>query len=234
MSKKTIGILQPGYLPWLGFFEQMYKSDVFIIYDDVKYDKGGWRNRNRIKSAKGIEWLTIPVHVSLTNQPLILDVLIDNKINWRKKHLFSIKQNYSKSFFFSEYISIFEEAYSLEWKYLIDIDMFFILKLKDCLGMNNKEIIRSSSLNINDNNTIDRLVKICKLFDADIFYEGSSGRNYINDSHFLNNGIKVQYQDYKHPIYKQFYGDFIPYLSVVDLLLNCGKESLSIILNNKN
>lgn len=225
----VIGILQPGYLPWLGFFEQMYKSDVFVIYDDVQYDKEGWRNRNRIKTASGIQWLTVPVIVRLDRQPLVHEVTIDNKQHWRKKHLSSIKQNYSKSPYFDKYIDIFEDAFSRDWDYIVDIDMHFILKLADCLGMGSKKIIRSSTLNI-AGDRIERLVNICKMFKADTFYEGSSGKNYIDESIFTKYGIKVEFQDYKHPAYNQLYKDFVPYLSVIDLLFNHGNDSLSIII----
>src|SRR3989338_5087890 len=165
-----IAILQPGYLPWLGFFEQMYKSDVFVIYDDVQYDKDGWRNRNRIKTANGVQWLTVPVIVKFEDHPLICEVKIDNKLNWGKKHLLSIKQNYSKTPCFQKYIGIFEDAYLKEWKYLVDIDMYFILKLAECLGIDGKKIIRSSTFNITGDK-IERLIKICRMFNADIFYE---------------------------------------------------------------
>ena len=227
-----IGILQPGYLPWLGFFEQMYKSNIFVIYDDVQYDKHGWRNRNRIKIANGIQWLTVPVLVNFKEHPLVNEVRIDNKINWRKKHLFSIRQNYSKAPFFEKYLNIFEDAYSKDWEYLVDIDMHFIVKLAECLGMSDKEIVRSSSLNVTGD-TIERLIRICKIFNANTFYEGSSGRNYIDETLFAEHGIKIEYQDYKHPVYNQLYGDFIPYLSVIDLLYNHGEESLSILANEK-
>ena len=225
-----IGILQPGYLPWLGFFEQMYKSDVFVIYDDVQYDKEGWRNRNRIKTANGIQWLTIPVSIKFEQHPLIYEVKIDKTTNWRKKHLYSISQNYSKARFFREYFPIFEEAYSKEWEYLIDINMNFTLKLAERFGMENKKVVRSSTLNI-EGDRIGRLAKICKLFNADVFYEGISGKNYLDEEYFMEQGIRIEYQDYKHPVYQQLYGDFIPYLSVVDLLFNCGDESLSILAN---
>lgn len=223
-----IGILQPGYLPWLGFFEQMHRSDVFVIYDDVQYDKEGWRNRNRIKNVNGIQWLTVPVYIKFENHPLINEIKIDNTANWRKKHLYSIKQNYSKAPFFRKYISIFEEAYAKEWEHLIDIDMYFIVKLASCLGMGNKKMLRSSTLNIKGDR-IGRLIKICKLFCADVFYEGVSGNNYIDEKYFMEEGIKVEYQNYKHPVYHQLYGDFIPYLSVVDLIFNHGDKSLSIL-----
>lgn len=233
MSNIIIGILQPSYLPWLGFFEQIYRSDIFVIYDDVQYDKDGWRNRNRIKTANGIQWLTVPVHVKFEEKPLIYEVKIDNTMNWRKKHLRSIKQNYSKAPFYSKYINIFEEAYSKEWEYLVEINMFFILKLVDCFGMNDKKIVRSSSLKIKGDR-IQKLINICKIFNANIFYEGSAGRNYIDEKEFAMHGIRVEYQDYKHPVYRQLYGDFISHLSVIDLLFNHGEESILILTNKKS
>ncbi|MBI4690948.1 MAG: WbqC family protein [Nitrospirae bacterium] len=227
-----IAILQPGYLPWLGFFEQMYRSDVFVIYDDVQYDKEGWRNRNRIKTADGVQWLTVPVYVKFEESPLITEIKIDNKANWRKKHFFSIRQNYSKAPFYKKYINIFEDAYSREWEYLVDIDMHFILKLAGCLGMGDKKIVRSSALNVTGDR-IERLIKMCKFFKADTFYEGSAGRNYMDVAYFAENGIRIEFQDYKHPVYEQLHGDFVPYLSVIDLLLNNGEESLSILINER-
>ncbi len=227
-----VGILQPGYLPWLGFFEQVYRCDVFVVYDDVQYDRDGWRNRNRIKTANGIQWLTVPVHVNFEEKNLVKDIKIDNKTNWRKKHLFSIRQNYSKAPFFKKYIDIFEEAYATEWELLVELDMYFILKLTGCLGMEDKEIVRSSSLDIKGDR-LERLAAICKFFNADIFYEGASGRNYINNSFFKAQGIEIEYQDYRHPVYTQLYGDFIPFLSVIDLLFNHGDDSLDILTNRK-
>ncbi|MCX8083989.1 MAG: WbqC family protein [Calditerrivibrio sp.] len=230
---KIIGILQPGYLPWLGFFEQIYRSDVFVIYDDVQYDKEGWRNRNRIKTANGIQWLTVPVHVKLSQNPLIKDIKIDNKENWRRKHLNSIKMSYSKSPFLKDYLSFFEDTYNRQWNYLIDIDMYLILNLITFLGIKNKQIVLSSSLGMRTKDRIQRLIEICKIFNADIFYEGASGRNYIDEEDFIRHGIKVQFQDYKHPVYRQLYGDFVPYLSVIDLLFNHGGESLDILTHKR-
>jgi len=228
----VIGILQPSYLPWLGYFEQIYRSDVFVLYDDVQYDKHGWRNRNKIKTPKGTQWLTVPVYVNFNEYPLINEVKICNTQNWRRKHLLSIKHNYNKAPYYKDYIGIFEEAYSKNWEYLVDINIYFINKIIECLGIKNKKIVRSSMLGI-EGDRINRLINICKLFKADIFYEGSAGRNYINEKIFAENGIKVIFQDYKHPVYNQLYGEFIPYLSIIDLLFNHGRESLSILTNQK-
>lgn len=223
-----IGILQPGYLPWLGFFEQMYRADLFVIYDDVQYDKEGWRNRNRIKTANGIQWLTVPVLLKSVENPPIVDVMIDNKVNWRKKHFTAVQQNYSKAPYFKNYIDIFQEAYARDWKYLVDIDMYFIYKLAECFGMADKKIVRSSTCNI-VGDRIERLINICKFFSADTFYEGAAGKNYIDQQVFLNEGIEVQFQNYQHPTYQQLYGDFMPNLSVIDLLFNHGPKSVGII-----
>lgn len=223
-----IGILQPGYLPWLGFFEQIYRSDVFVIYDDVQYDKEGWRNRNRIKTANGIQWLSVPVLFRLSEAPLITEIKIDNKVNWRKKHLASIRQNYSAAPFYKDYIGLFEDAYSRNWEFLIDLDMFLIRGLNKNLGMENKKIVQSSTHNIKGDR-MKRLINICKLFGADTFYEGISGKNYIEEELFRQNGIRIEYQDYQHPVYRQLYGEFVPYLSAIDLLFNHGKESIKII-----
>ena len=228
MMLMRIGILQPGYLPWLGFFEQMYQSEVFVIYDDVQYDRESWRNRNRIKTAQGIQWLTVPVLLKFSEAPLIHEVKIDQKINWRKKHLRAIELNYAKAPYYKKYIDILAEAYSREWEYLIDVDLYFITKLAACLGLQDKLIVRSSTLNV-QGDRLERLVRICQRFQADTFYEGAAGRNYIDENYFHAQGIAVEYQDYQHPVYHQLYGEFVPYLSVVDLLLNHGEESLAII-----
>ena len=227
-SGKTIGILQPGYLPWLGFFEQVLVSDVFVIYDDVQYDKHGWRNRNRIKTANGIQWLSVPVLTSRNDSPRITDIKIDNRSNWRKKHLLSLTQSYSRAPYYKDYIPLFEDVYAREWHYLVDLDMHLILALSRLLGIDTDRIVRASTLDVSGNR-IDRLIKLCKLFDATVFYEGAAGRSYIDDSTFLTHGITVKYQDYRHPMYSQLHGGFVPCLSVVDLLFNHGRDSLSIL-----
>jgi len=226
----VIGILQPGYLPWLGFFEQMNRSDVFVIYDDVQYDKHSWRNRNRIKTPRGPLWLTVPANVPFVDRPLTMDIRIDNTTNWRKKHLLSLKHNYGKAAQFSRYFPLFEEAYGRDWDYLVGLDLFFIEELRRHLGMADRPVVRSSSLRVTGGR-IERLIKLCKHFGADTFYEGASGKNYIEEREFRDHGITVVYQDYHHPVYRQLHGSFIPYLSVIDLLFNEGPDSLSILMN---
>lgn len=231
-SLVTIGILQPGYLPWLGFFEQLYRSDVFVLYDDVQYDKNGWRNRNRIKTPQGPQWLTVPVLVKSADSHLLRDIKINNTVDWRKKHLLSVRNNYSKTPYFQDYICFFEEVYARPWESLVDLDVYFISGLMAHLGLRDKKLIRSSELNVTGDR-FERLVGICKKFGAGIFYEGAAGRDYIDTGYFKERGIQVVFQDYQHPVYPQLYGDFVSHLSVIDLLFNCGKDSLSILVSGR-
>lgn len=224
-----IGILQPGYIPWFGFFEQLYRSDVFVIYDDVQYDKQSWRNRNRIKTVNGVQWLSVPVLLKFEEHPQVNEVRIDNRTKWRKKHLMSIRQSYAKAPFFEDYIGIFEDTYSRDWEYLVDLDIYLVARLASALGIPDKHMVRSSTFEI-PGGRIERLINICRHFKADVFYEGAAGANYIDMSDFKAHGIDVAFQNYQHPTYKQRHGDFVPYLSVVDLLFNCGDKSLEILL----
>lgn len=223
-----IGILQPGYLPWLGFFEQVCRVDVFVILDDVQFDKQGWRNRNRIKTVAGVQWLTVPVRHDYRERTLIRDVKIDNRQNWKKKHFSSIRQNYRRAPYFESYIGMFEDGYSREWELLADLDLFFIERLLSCLGLDDRMLVRSSGLDVGEGQH-ERLISICRAFGADTFYEGAAGRSYLDEELFRRNGIRIEFQDYRHPVYRQLYGEFVPYLSVIDLLFNHGEGSLAVL-----
>lgn len=223
---KTVVILQPGYLPWLGFFEQMARSDIFVIYDDAQYDKNGWRNRNRIKTPTGTIWLTVPVHASITSK--IFEVTIDKNQNWQKKHLNSLKLNYSKAPYFNSCWSVFERVLSQSWEKLVDLDIAFIYEINKILGLE-KRIEFSSRLNITGER-ITRLIDICKHFGARTFYEGQAGKDYIDEKRFNDAGIKLEFQDYEHPVYNQLWGGFISHLSIVDLIFNEGPKSREILL----
>jgi len=223
--QKTIGILQPGYLPWLGFFEQVYRSDIFVIYDDVQYDKHGWRNRNRIKNANGFQWLTVPVRASA--KPLVKDTQIANEHHWQKKHIAALQMAYSRAPYFEHYFSKMSHILSQEWVYLIDLDVALMEYLMSELGLK-RELVFASDLNVAGEQT-ERLVKMCQALDATRFYEGAAGKNYIDNHLFEAANITLEYQEYEHPTYNQLFGEFVPYLSVVDLLFNHGQESLAIL-----
>jgi hypothetical protein len=224
---RTVVILQPSYLPWLGYLAQFHRADVFVVYDDVQYDSHSWRNRNRIKTATGAQWLTVPVHKHGRDWPTNREIEIDNSQNWRRKHLLSIRQNYSRAAFFSQYFPPFEAILSQPWERLLDLNMAVLQALAAALEIE-RTICFSSQLGVGGSN-VERLIGICKALRADRFYEGAAGRNYIDDQRFADAGIEIEYQDYKHPVYTQLHGEFVSHLSAIDLLFNNGPASLELM-----
>ncbi len=222
---KVIGILQPGYLPWVGFFQQMLYSDIFVIYDDVQYDKHGWRNRNRVKGPQGPIWLTVPVRTTNLDKPKINEVLVDpSQPRWARKHCATLRQLYARAPFFDKYFAPLEELLHQSWVKLVDLDLALTRMLAAWLEVD-REIVLSSSLDCRAEDPTERLVLICQALSADLFYEGSSGRNYLDLELFEAAGIDVVFQDYQCQTYPQLYGDFISHLSALDLLFNCGPQS---------
>ena len=222
---KVIGILQAGYLPWLGFFEQMLWSDIFVLLDDVQYDKHGWRNRNRVRGPKGPVWLTVPVRTHGLNRPKINEVII-NPANpqWGKKHLATIRQLYAKAPFFSEYFPALETILQRPWTRLLDLNLVLITLLARWLEME-RDLILSSSLACRNDDPTGRLVDICRQLGADIFYEGASGRDYLRLEQFAAAGVEVVLSGLSTRPYPQLHEAFVSHLSALDLLMNCGPGS---------
>jgi hypothetical protein len=224
-------ILQPSYLPWLGYFDQISKADVFVYYDDVPYDKHGWRNRNKIKTAQGEAWLTVPVKTSYLKKTALNKVPIVNERNWRGKHLKSLEINYAKAPYFDEYIGILRDAYTREWLSLVELNVFLIREICKVLNIMTRFMF-ASELNVAGDKT-QRLINICKYLGAGYYLTGDSARDYLQEELFAMNSVVLEYQNYSHPTYPQLYAGFIPYLSVVDLLFNCGPQSLDVLSNKK-
>jgi hypothetical protein len=228
MKPHTVVILQPSYLPWLGYFEQFYQCDVFVAYDDVQYTKNDWRNRNRIRNTQGWQWLTVPVATSGRPEQTLQEVQIVQNTPWARKHLAALRASYGKAPFFELYYPPLEALYEQEWHYLTDLNLSLFQTLAGFLGLT-RTLVRSSGLGIQGEPT-ERLVKICQHFGAERFYEGSAGRNYLQVEAFEAQGIQVQYQDYPHPEYQQLHGPFEAYMSCIDLLFNHGPASLGILI----
>lgn len=227
---KTIVILQPSYLPWVGYFNQILKSDHFVFLDDVLYTKNDWRNRNRIKTPTGVEWLTVPVDIKgrTSKHLLIKDAKVKNN-DYIEDHLKKIELNYKKSKYFKEFFPLLTALLNKNHVFLSDMNIEFINLVMKYLGVKNKKFLKSSDFNIKFNNSTERLIKICKELKTTDYLTGDSAKNYLDESLFAKNGIKVIYHNYNHPLYNQKWGEFVPYLSVIDLILNEGKKSLKYI-----
>jgi len=226
-DKKVIAIHQPNYIPWQGFFYKMIKSDIFVFLDNVQFSKEGIINRNKIKTGSGELWLTVPVLTKHKMQQSINETRINNKVDWRRKHWNAIWLNYTKSPFFKKYASIFEDNYKREWEKLADLNKVLIRTVADLLGIR-RNFINASELNAAGNGT-DLLVSICRETGGNIYLSGEGGKGYMDEEKFKEAGIEIRYANFKQPAYKQLYGDFIPNLSVLDLLFNCGADSQNIL-----
>lgn len=219
----SVAILQPGYLPWLGFFDQMASVDVFVYYDDVQFDKHGWRNRNRIKVPNGFAWLTVPVLHKGKDKPSVNEILIDNSRDWKRKHLLTLRQAYARSPVAGRYLQELEHLLGQAWAGLAELDIAAIGLMRTWLDVRTRTE-RSSTLGIGGGQS-DRLLKICRHFGATTYLSGASARDYLDVRLFEAEGVRVEWQTYEHPVYTQQHGPFLPYLSALDLVLNEGTRS---------
>jgi hypothetical protein len=226
----TVVILQPGYLPWLGFFRQMIDADVFVYYDDVQFDKHGWRNRNRIKGAAGPLWLTVPVLHKGRSDQLIHETEVANTTPWAEKQLRTIRQLYAKAPHLEPYFTQLSQVLSKPWTHLIDLDMAVVDLMRTWFDISTP-VRRSSQLAIGGGK-VERLISICRHFNGTRYISGSAAQDYIEEDQFKAAGIELIWQDYRHPVYPQMHGDFISHLSALDLVLNVGPESAAILRQN--
>ncbi len=224
-------ILQPGYLPWLGFFDQLRRADCFVIYDDVQYTKRDWRNRNRIKTQAEAKYLTVPIINRGRFDQLIKEAEIDYSQNWTRKHLATILANYKRTPFFENYFPTLIDILNSQTKYLLDLNIKVIRACANWLGIKT-QLILSSDLSISGSSTM-RLINICQHLKADYYLTGDAASNYLDKTLFDKVNIKLEYHSYKHPVYRQLYPPFLPYMSIIDLLFNHGAESLAILSNEK-
>lgn len=223
-----VSIHQPNFLPWLGFFHKMAKSDVFILLDVVQYSKNSFQNRTQIKTAQNSNWLTVPVLTSSHFKQKTNEVRIDNSNDWRKKHLHTIKVNYGRSNYFKRYFPLFEEVYRKEWSKLADLNSALINTISN--EFNIKSQIKQASLIEVTSKGTDLLLNICQSLGADSYLSGPSGRQYLEEEKFKNSGIEIIYNNFSSPKYQQQFRGFIPNLSAIDFLFNCGAEAFSEVL----
>lgn len=223
-------ILQPSYIPWRGYFHQILKADLFIFYDDVQYDKRGWRNRNQIKTSRGKTWLTIPVysHGAQTDHIPInqIKIVLDN--SWNQDHWKTLQLAYARAPFFPDYVSLLEEFYTRQDEFLADYTIDFTIALARALGINHTRFMRSSSLQADQAKT-DRLIAVLKAVGADHYISGPSARDYIEEEKFRQAGIELEYMVYNYPEYPQLYPPYDPQVSILDLLFMTGPQALQYI-----
>jgi hypothetical protein len=228
----VVSINQPAYLPWLGYYHRIALSDVFVLLNHVQFEKNSFTNRNKIRTAQGWCWLTIPLKTSGKFGELNIDSIQIEESNWTKKHLETIRMNYSKCTYFNEYFPQLSELYQQKWTYLSPMLEEMNQMFLGWLGIKTR-ILKSSDLGIESKKS-DLVLDICKFCKADTYFSGSLGRNYLNQADFRSAGIEVVFQEYHHPVYSQRYPGFESYMGIVDLLMNHGKDSLNILMEGNN
>ncbi len=221
---KTVAILQPAYLPWLGFFERIALADEVIVLDHVCLDpnsKTKFAHRNRVRTPQDWTWLTVPILSRGRGKELALDrILIEEDGRWRAKHWATIEQNYRRAPFFERYGGELQAVYANEWAQLLPLCSSVTRSLMRALGIDTP-LISSSTLQSRTSKS-DLLLDLCIERNATHYLSGPFGRDYLDLAAFARAGVALQFHDYRHPIYAQSFAGFQPCMFAYDLLFHAG------------
>jgi len=228
--KKIVCIHQPDFLPYLGFFDRLLNSDIFVMLNDVQFLRRGWHHRDKIKTSQGVQWLTVPVKKKGQYRQLIKDAKIDYQTHWKQKHLATIKFNYIKAPYFNTYFGDLQRIYDKTFEFLIDFNVELLQWILDIM-QHSAQIVFASSLGVKSTRTL-RLVEIVERLGGTTYFSGVGAKAYLEEHLFAERNIRLIWQDFKHPVYPQLYGEFVPNLSVLDCLLNCGEQCRNLLSHN--
>lgn len=235
MTMRIVTGHQPVYLPWLGLFHKVSLADVYVFMDDVQYLTQDWNNRNKVRGRGEPFWLTVPVSLKRSESKLLKDIRIvsdgwGGKGHWQNSHWIGMQSAYRKTPFWDTYAGFFEDVYTQKpWEWLSELCEYMLRHFLDVLDIQ-VEFIKGSEQAF-DAKKSDLVLEHCKRFEADICVLGMHGRDYLNVDSFMQENVSVHFQGYEHPEYSQLGKTFAPYMSVPDLLFNCGPESRDILLS---
>jgi hypothetical protein len=216
-------ILQPSYIPWRGYFDLIHRADVFVFYDDVQFDKGGWRNRNRIKTPRGTKWLTVPVRKrGVISGKVPINAIRPADAQWPHKHVDALRRSYAMApYFDAEWL---ESLYADPPPLLADFAIASTIALAARLDIRDTRFVRSSELHAAGRKT-DRLIEVLREVGADHYLSGIAARGYLEAEKFAAAGITLEWMTYDYPEYPQLYAPFDPFVTVLDLLFMAGPEA---------
>lgn len=224
-----VSINQPAYLPWLGYFNRIQASDLHIVLDHVQFEKNSYTNRNKIRTAQGWTWLTVPLKTKGRFGKLAINELeIDAERGWPAKHWNTLRQNYGKAPHFAEHARFFEELYARPWDRLAGLLGAATGYLLERGLRIRTPLLHSSGMRV-DGHKSDLVLNLCRAAGAKVYLSGPLGRDYLDEEAFRQAGIEVRYHEYVHPAYAQAYPGFEPAMSAVDLLFNHGPDSARIL-----
>jgi hypothetical protein len=220
---KKIAILQSNYIPWKGYFDMIAAVDEFILYDDMQYTRRDWRNRNQIKTPRGLQWLTIPVQVKGKYHQTIFETEIEGS-DWATVHWKTLQQNYRRAPYFDEVSAWLEPLYMRSYSLLSDVNRVFLENI--CRYLSITTIISNSSDYTLIDGKTERLADICLQAGATEYISGPAAKEYVEADVFSQRGIELRWFNYSgYPEYPQLWDDFCHNVTILDLLFNCGKEA---------
>lgn len=220
-------ISQPMYFPWVGLFEQIRLADIYVHLDDAQFTRGFF-NRVQVKTEQGCKWITVPL-INYHRGQNINEVKINNEIDWRSQHLNILRNAYRRAPHAEEMLNLVDEVLVNRYENLALLSAQSIVKISNYFDLNpNVEFKSTSDLQIDSKNS-DRILAICKMFQAQVYITGHGARNYLNHELFLRSNIEVEYMNYLKVPYNQVHGSFTPYVSVLDLIASKGKEGVEIM-----
>ncbi len=224
-------IIQSNYLPWKGYFDIIHDVDTFVFLEDVQYTKNDWRNRNKLKTPSGTEWITVPVSGDIHKK--IFETKINYSQNWAIKHRKMINANYAASEYYDTYKGEILEIYSKKFETVSELNIYAIKKISKILDINT-EFINSTTLDTCGTKD-DKVIEICKQIDADEYLTGPSAKTYIVNEKFEKAGITLEYKNYSGYLeYPQLWGNFNHLVSIIDLIFNCGEKTPDYIWGWRN
>ena len=222
---KLIAIHQPNFLPWPGFFHKWMLADTFVLLDTVQYEKNEWQNRNRIRTASGAQWVTVPVNYRFPQS--ISEVTIAGR-HWRRKLCNSIEQAYAKAPYFGMYRASLRNVFNQPYRYLRDLNVALIRLIGDAAGCS-APLLLASDMDVETTDPTERLIQLCVAAGGDAYLSGREGRTYLQREAFARSGLDLYFQQVEAPEYPQLHGEFMSHLSVLDILFNTGADAAGII-----
>jgi hypothetical protein len=229
-----VSVNQPAYLPWLGYFHRIAVSDTHVVLDHVQFEKNSFTNRNKVRTADGWCWLTVPLKTKGRFGDLaIRSVEIDNSTDWRARHWKTLQQHYRHAPHFAEHAAYFEDVYRRDWGLLADLLRDTTAYLLRALGITTP-LVFSSDMDPRGAKD-DVVLDLCRKAHARLYLSGAMGKKYLRKELFEQAGIAVAYQQYRHPEYRQgSHTGFGPSMAVVDLLFNHGPRSLEVLMTHQD
>lgn len=225
--RMMISIQQPESFPWLGFFDKILQVDKVVFLDNVQFKKRYFENRNKIRTPQGWIWLNTPVKTKGRYTQKIMEVEIDNSRPWQKKLISTITQHYRKAPHWKETGDELCEIISKPYELLADFNLAIIFFFMEKLSIK-REWTLASSLNTKHSGSY-LIWEICQKMNATDYLSGINGKNYLKEEDFIKRKIRIHYQRFRHPIYKQVYDGFEAGMSIIDLYFNHGPDSTNII-----